>query len=153
MGVGLGELRAFVGAGAGLGFCDRRICPPELVKAGTPEERSTRRVGLTVPLFVGVDMLPWQTGYFAFGSSVEYDFTFVRLETYTDRRVNWVHGFSVAPRIALTYKDPLAPGLSGGFRNGFLALDAPVGFAHSFGLGGDVGFRYGVRLVLSAPIH
>jgi hypothetical protein len=153
LGLGLGELRAFAGAGAGFGFCDTAICPPEVVKAGTPDERSTRRIALSVPMFVGVDMLPWQTGYFAFGSSVEYDLNFVRLETYTGWRVNWTHGFTVAPRIALTYKDPLAPGLSGGVKNGFLALDVPLGFTHSLGLGGDVGFRYGVRLVLSAPIH
>jgi hypothetical protein len=152
-GTWLGDVRPFIGAGAGLGVCDTAICPPEIVKPGTDEERTVRHVGLTVPMFIGVDMLPWQTGYFAFGSSVEYDFSYTNIETYTGRRGNWMHGFSVAPRVAVTYKDPLAPGLSGGVRNGFVALDAPIGFSHSLGLGGDVAFRYGFRLVLSVPVH
>jgi len=148
----LDDVRVFAGVGVGAGFCRQSTCPPEVVDAGTDEERRTPRVSATFPLSLGFQAMPWQFGYFAFGSALEYEAMFTRLETYSGKRSSWIHGVTLAPRLALTYPDPWAPGLPGGWNNGFVALEFTAGAAHAPSLGGDVGLRLGGRVWVSMPV-
>jgi hypothetical protein len=146
-----GESRVYAGGGVGAVFCSARTCPPEITNAGTDNERRTQRVGLELPMLVGADTMPWQTGPIAFGFALEYDLDYVRLKTYDGMRSEWLHGPLVAPRIALTYPDPVAPGLSGGPALGFVALDVPVGVIAEHSDGWTVAPRIGMRLLMSVP--
>jgi hypothetical protein len=151
LGWAAGKLRPFIGAGVGGGFCEAGTCPPEVLQAGTDRERLARRVGLGLPLFLGADFMPWQVGYFAFGTRAAYEFSRFRIETYSGPETRWHHGLTLAPRVAFTFPDPLAPGLPGGVNNGFIGFDLPLGFTRSFH-SGDMAFRYGFRMVFSWPL-
>jgi len=146
-----GESRVYAGGGIGAVFCSARTCPPEIMNEGTDNERRSPRVGLELPMLIGVDTMPWQTGPIAFGFAVEYDFDYVRLKTYDGMRSEWLQGPLVAPRIALTYPNPDAPGLSGGPALGFVALDVPVGVIAEHSDGWTVAPRIGMRLLMSVP--
>jgi len=111
-----------------------------------------RSLGLAVPLFFGAETLPWQAGIFAFGAVFEYGVEYVRLETYESARSEWLHAPMIAPRLALTYRDPVAPGVPGGSGNGFFALDVPLGVVHAPEHNTWFAPRIGMRLVASVPI-
>jgi hypothetical protein len=146
------ESRFYGGVGVGAVFCSERTCPPEVVNEGTPEERRVNKAGVSAPLFLGFDSMPWQTGHVAFGTALEYQLSYTRIETYDGPRANWFHGPVLAPRIAVAFPDRLAPGLRGGPANGFVALDFPVGIAHSLSVAGPVAPRIGMRLQVSIPL-
>ena len=147
-----GDARAYVGGGVSAAFCSQRRCPPRILDEGTSNERRVNRVSASVPLFAGIDTMPWQTGIVAFGAALEYDLSYTRLETYDGAQPTWLHGPLVAPRVALTYRDPIAPGISGGPDNGFIAIDFPVGVVFPVALDEPVAPRIGARLVLSIPL-
>jgi hypothetical protein len=148
-----GQVRAFAGIGAGTGDCSARVCPPTTQDEGTANERSVERGLPLALLFAGADVMPWQTGVFAFGYSIHTDLTYVRTRTYEGARPGLITSIAVAPRLAWTYGDPLAPGLSGGTRNGFLALDVPVGIAQPGWFHGAATARIGSRLVVAVPLQ
>ena len=153
LGYKLGEARVYAGAGAGAAFCSQRRCPPRILNEGTSNERRVNRVSASMPLFAGIDTMPWQTGHFAFGAALEYDLSYTRLDTYDGVQPTWLHGPVVAPRVALTSRDPMAPGISGGPDNGFIALDFPMGVVLPIALDEPVAPRIGARLVISIPLE
>jgi hypothetical protein len=152
LGHGVGDVRLYGGAGIGIAVCSEYTCPLEVHDPGTENERTLRARGLAVPVFFGVESLPWQVGFFAFGAVLEYGGEYVRLETYDSVRYEWLQGPLVAPRLVLTYRNPVAPGVPGGPNNGFVGLDVPLGFVHAVGHDGGFAPRIGLRLVGSVPV-
>jgi len=152
LGHGVGDVRLYGGAGIGIAVCSEYTCPVEVRDAGTENERTLRGLGLAVPVFVGVESLPWQVGFFAFGAVMEYGVEYLRLDTYESVRYEWLQGPMVAPRLVLTYRDQIAPGVRGGPSNGFFGLDVPLGFVHALGQDGGFAPRIGLRLVGSVPV-